>query len=126
MGRKATFKLPSSVHDRRSQADYSTKSSRKSCMHTKVSSSARHCIRMLMLAIAFMAPTWSSCQAIGSFQTKPAFPSVAGADHPPQPPTMKWPNVSTSALIGGCGKGRVSEAQTHYCRGPADIWSNAR
>jgi hypothetical protein len=78
------------------------------------------------LAMVMTAPTWSSCQAIGSFQTKPAFPSVASDDDPPLPPTIIPPNVSAHAFIGGCGKGRVSDPQTHSCRGPGDIRSLTR
>jgi len=80
-------------------------------------------IRLLMLVIALTATTWSSCQAIGSFQTNPAFPDVVRADDPPLPPRITWPYVSAGALVGGCGKGRVSDPQTHGCRGPADIRS---
>lgn len=82
----------------------------------------RH-IHFLMLVMALAVLPWSSCHAIGSFQTKPAFPSVASADDPPQPPAITWPGLSAGALIGGCGKGRVSDPQTHGCRGPADIRS---
>jgi hypothetical protein len=82
-------------------------------------------IPLLMLAIALTVSTSSSCQAIGSFQTRPAFLSVARSDDPPQPPTIAWPDASASALLGGCGRGRVSDPQTHGCRGPADIRSMA-
>jgi hypothetical protein len=86
---------------------------------------ARRHIHFLMLVIALSILPWSSCQAIGSFQTKPAFPSVASADDPPQPPAIIWHSLSAGAPIGGCGKGRVSDPQTHGCRGPADIWNIA-
>jgi len=43
-----------------------------------------------------------------------------------QTATITWPNLSASVFFGGCGKGRVSGAQTHGCRGPADIQSIAR
>jgi hypothetical protein len=66
-------------------------------------------IRLAMLVIALTASTWSSCQAIGSFQTRPAFSSVVSADNPPLPPVITWPSASASALVGGCGKGRVSD-----------------
>jgi hypothetical protein len=69
--------------------------------------------------------TWSSCQAIGSFQTKPAFSNSVEADDPPQPPSTS-PHLSSSGFVGGCGKGRVSDPQTHGCRGPADIGNIAR
>jgi hypothetical protein len=78
-------------------------------------------IRLAMLVIALTASTWSSCQTIGSFQTRPAFSSVVSADNPPPPPVITWPSESASVIFGGCGKGRVSDPQTHSCRGPADI-----
>ena len=87
--------------------------------------SAHRRIRFMMLVIALTASTWSSCQAVGSFQTKPAFPSAVRADDPPQPPAIARPNASASAFVGGCGKGRVGDPQTHRCRGPADIWGIA-
>jgi hypothetical protein len=73
------------------------------------------------LATALTALTWSSCQAAGSFQTTLALPSVERNDHPALAPTMILPNVSSNAFIGGCGKGRVGDPQTHSCRGPGDI-----
>jgi hypothetical protein len=82
-------------------------------------------IRLPMLVIALTALTGSSCQAVGSFQTRPAFPDVVRSDDPPALPGIARPNVSASALLGGCGKGRVSDPQTRGCRGPADIRSIA-
>lgn len=78
-------------------------------------------IRFLILVIALTVPTWTNCQAAGSFQTKPAFPKVVTAGLSPPLPTITLPNVSASDLVGGCGKGRVRDLQTHGCRGPADI-----
>ena len=78
-------------------------------------------IRFVLLVMALAAATWSTCQAIGSFQTRPAFPDVARDDDTPVLPTVAWPNVSARDFVGGCGKGRVSDTQTHGCRGPADI-----
>jgi hypothetical protein len=76
-------------------------------------------IRFLILVMVLMAPTWPS-HAIGSFQTKPAFPPVAKAGMPSVPfPSM--PNLNARDLVGGCGKGRIRDQQTHRCRGPADI-----
>jgi hypothetical protein len=46
---------------------------------------------------------------------------VASDEDPPLPPTIMPPNASANAFIGGCGKGRVSDTQTHGCRGPGDI-----
>jgi hypothetical protein len=69
--------------------------------------------------------TWPSSHAIGSFQTKPAFSNSAEADDPPLP-TITSPHLSAGAFVGGCGKGRVSDPQTHGCRGPADVRNIAR
>jgi hypothetical protein len=74
-------------------------------------------IRFLVLVTALTAPAWSDSQAAGSFQTKPAFPTVVKAGMP----SITLPNVSASDLVGGCGRGRVRDPQTHGCRGPADI-----
>jgi hypothetical protein len=62
-----------------------------------------HRIRLPILVVAFAAATWSSCQAIGSFQTRRAFSSVTNIDHPPLPPAITSPGLSASALAGGCG-----------------------
>ena len=74
--------------------------------------------RFLILVMAFTAFAWSNCQAAGSFQTKPAFPKAVTAGIAPSLPT---PTVSPGDLMGGCGRGRVRDPQTHACRGPADI-----
>jgi hypothetical protein len=78
-------------------------------------------MRLPILAMVLTALTWTSCQATGSFQTRPAFPSAASDDDPPLLPTIIPPNVSANVFIGGCGKGRVSDPQTHGCRGPGDL-----
>jgi hypothetical protein len=83
--------------------------------------SARRRIRFPILVIALAASSWSTCQAVGSFQTRPAFPGAVRDDDPSFQPAIAWPNAPTGALIGGCGKGRISDSQTHGCRGPADI-----
>lgn len=78
-------------------------------------------IRFAMLVMAFTAATWSSCQAIGSFQTKPAFPKVVMAGVAPPSPTVRVPDVSARDLVGGCSRGRIRDHQTHGCRGVPDI-----
>ena len=78
-------------------------------------------IRFLILVMVFTAPTWSNCQAAGSFQTKPAFPKVVTAGISPPLPTITLPDVSAKDLVGGCGRGRIRDHRTHGCRGPADI-----
>jgi len=83
-------------------------------------------MRLRMLAMVLTALTWTSCQAIGSFQTRPAFGGAASDDDPSLPPTIIPPNVSANAFIGGCGKGRVADPQTHGCRGPGDLRSLTR
>jgi|GEM_PF-7013726 hypothetical protein len=78
-------------------------------------------IGFLILVTALTVPAWSTCQAAGSFQTKPAFPKVVTAGVAPPLPTITLPDVSARDLVGGCGRGRVRDPQTHGCRGPADI-----
>jgi hypothetical protein len=87
----------------------------------KMLTSALRRLGFLILVMGLAAPTWSTCQAIGSFQTKPALPDMVRTDDPAPPPTNTWPNLSARSLVGGCGRGRVSEPQTRGCRGPADI-----
>ena len=77
-------------------------------------------IRFLMLATAFTATSWSDCQAAGSFQ-KPEPRTVVTAGIAPSLPSISMPNLSAKDLVGGCGKGRVRDPQTHGCRGPADL-----
>jgi hypothetical protein len=84
-------------------------------------------IRFLMLATALAVPAWSSCQAAGSFQTKPAFSdAVTFGDDESLPPTVNWLDPSANAFVGGCGRGRITDPQTHGCRGPADLRGVAR
>jgi hypothetical protein len=76
-------------------------------------------IRFLILVMAFMVTTWSNGQAARSFQIKPAFPEkvvTAGVA-----PSITITNVSAGDLVGGCGRGRIRDSQTHGCGGPADI-----
>jgi hypothetical protein len=84
-------------------------------------SSAFRRLGFLILVVSLAAPTWSSCQPVGSFQTKPAFPDMVRSEDSDLPAANTWPNPSPSSLVGGCGKGRVREPQIHTCRGPADI-----
>jgi len=77
---------------------------------------SRSCFLILVVTL-----TASTCQAAGSFQTRPAFPGVVTAGIAPELPTIKMPSVSAVDLVGGCGRGRVRDLQTHGCRGPADI-----
>ena len=77
---------------------------------------SRSCFLILVVTL-----TASTCQAAGSFQTRPAFPEVARDGDLPVLPTVAWPNVSERDFVGGCGKGRVRDTQTNGCRGPANI-----
>jgi hypothetical protein len=67
----------------------------------------------LVLIVAATAVTWSESQAAGSFQRPPVV-ITAGVATP-------VPTISAGDLVGGCGRGRVRDSQTHACRGPADI-----
>jgi hypothetical protein len=73
----------------------------------------RFCFPVLIMA--FAAVTWSDSQAAGSFQ-KPAVVTAGVSTPAPSVPT-----ISPTDLVGGCGRGRVRDPQTHACRGPADI-----
>jgi hypothetical protein len=72
-------------------------------------------LSFLVLIIAAAAVTWSDSQAAGSFQ-KPAVVTAGMSTAASSVPT-----ISPSDVVGGCGRGRVRDAQTHVCRGPADI-----
>jgi hypothetical protein len=78
-------------------------------------------ISLLALIVALAAATCSSSQAAGSFQTKPAFPRIVTAGVAIRTPSISVPDFSARDLVGGCGRGRVRDPQTHTCRGPADI-----
>jgi hypothetical protein len=78
-------------------------------------------ISFLALVTVSTAAVGSHSQAAGSFQTKPAFATVVTAGVAPATPSVSVPNVSAGDLVGGCGRGRVRDPQTHQCRGPADI-----
>ena len=81
-------------------------------VETKMLTSALRRLGFLILVMGLAAPTWSTCQAIGSFQTRPAFPDMARTDDPALPPTNTWPNLSASSLVGGCG--RVASASPKH------------
>ena len=78
-------------------------------------------IRLLALIVACTAVMCLRSQAAGSFQTKPAFPSVVTAGVAVRIPSISVPDFSARDLVGGCGRGRIRDPQTHTCRGPADI-----
>ena len=69
----------------------------------------------LVLIVACMAAACSEGQAAGSFQ-KPAVVTAGVAA-----PVPSVPNISAGDAVGGCGRGRIRDPQTHTCRGPADI-----
>lgn len=77
--------------------------------------------RIRFLILVFTGLTWSNCQAAGSFQTKPAFPTVVTIGMAPSRPTIAPSNLSERNLVGGCGRGRIRGPQTRGCRGPANI-----
>jgi hypothetical protein len=77
-------------------------------------------IRFAILIMAFTSTASSNSHAAGSFQ-KPPIREVVTAGVAPSLPTVTLPNLSAHDLVGGCGKGRVRDQQTHGCRGPADI-----
>jgi hypothetical protein len=76
-------------------------------------------IRFVILVMALSTAS-SNSHAAGSFQ-KPPIREVVTAGVAPQLPNVTLPDVSARDLVGGCGRGRVRDPQTHGCRGPADI-----
>jgi hypothetical protein len=82
-------------------------------------------IRFLMLVTSLSISTWSTYQAGGTYRNGPMFVfpddvQVVKAGVPSIPlPSMS--NVTARDLVGGCGRGRFRDQQTHACRGPADI-----
>jgi hypothetical protein len=78
-------------------------------------------IRLLILVIALSSTTWSSCEAVGSFQKPEPHRVLVTAGVAPSLPSISMPNVTARDLVGGCGRGRVRDPQSHGCRGPGDI-----
>jgi hypothetical protein len=79
-------------------------------------------INLLALIVVFTAAMCSPSRAAGSFQTKPAFARVVTAGVATiRTPSISVPDFSAQDLVGGCGRGRIRDPQTHTCRGPADI-----
>jgi hypothetical protein len=78
-------------------------------------------IRLLLMVMAVMAFGWSNCQAAGSFQTRAAFSNVVSASYSHPQPSVSVAHANIPTIDFGCGRGRVRDAQTHGCRGPADI-----
>ena len=77
------------------------------------------CVRLLILAVTFSAAGWSTCLAAGSYQ-RPEPRAVVEAGTPSVPlPSIS--HVTAGDLVGGCGRGRVRDPQTHACHGPGDI-----
>jgi hypothetical protein len=77
---------------------------------------------LAMIAAITSVASSSDSQAAGSFQTKPAFVHVLTATPTVHShiPTISVPHFSAGDLVGGCGRGRVRDPQTHACHGPAD------
>jgi len=74
----------------------------------------------VFLATALTTGRWSNSNAAGSIQ-RPEPRSVVTAGIAPSLPGISMPNVSASDLVGGCGRGKFRDPQTHGCRAPADI-----
>jgi hypothetical protein len=76
--------------------------------------------RFAILAFAVTAIASSNCYAGGTFRRPEPRPLVtAGVAH--SLPSVSMPEITARDLVGGCGRGRVRDPQTHGCRGPADI-----
>jgi hypothetical protein len=77
----------------------------------------RH-VHLLILVTAFLAAAWYPCRAAGSFQKPEIHVVKAGM---PSLPLPSMPNLTANDLLGGCGRGRVRDRETHGRRGPANI-----
>ena len=75
-------------------------------------------VGLRVLIVALTALSASDSRAAGSFQ-KPQ-PQVVKAGMP-SVPSPSMPNATATEMLGGCGRGRIRDPQTHGCRGPADI-----
>jgi hypothetical protein len=80
----------------------------------------RRVIWSAFLIAAFVTASCSVSKAAGSFQTKPAFRGAVTTGLPPLS-NSSVPNTTPSDQLGGCGRGRIRDAKTHACKGPADI-----
>ena len=77
-------------------------------------------LRFLVFVVALTIPTWSSSQAAGALRRPEPRPLVT-AGIAPSLPSISMPNLTASDLVGGCGRGRVRDPQSHSCLGPADL-----
>ena len=104
-------------------ADSARRSARWNCPYVVVETVGMAHMCRILFAILLMALTLiasSNSHAAGSFQ-KPPVREVVTAGVAPALPSISMPNVSASDLVGGCGRGKFRDPQTHGCRGPADI-----
>jgi hypothetical protein len=76
-------------------------------------------VRFVILITALSVSTASTCQAGGTYRNGPMFPDAKVAQA--GMPSLPMPNVTARDLVGGCGRGRIRDQQTHGCRGPGDI-----
>ena len=76
--------------------------------------------RLVMLAVVLSCTTSSNSWAAGALR-RPEPHAVVAAGFGPSVPGIAVPDLTANDLIGGCGRGRIRDAQTHVCHGPADI-----
>lgn len=82
-------------------------------------------IRPLILLSTLSMCTWSSCQAGGTYRNGPmfVFPNEVKTERATMrsvSPLASTPDTTVRDLLGGCGRGRFRDQQTHRCLGPAD------
>jgi hypothetical protein len=75
---------------------------------------------LTFLILVITVGSWSSCEAAGSFQTRPAFSNVVTALFSTAPIAVPVTHAIAAPNLG-CGRGRVRDSATHACLGPADI-----
>jgi hypothetical protein len=82
-------------------------------------------IRFMILVTALSASAASTSYAGGTYRNGPmfVFPDEVKTVRAAMPsvPTPSMPAVTAGDFVGGCGRGRIRDQQTHGCRGPADI-----
>jgi len=71
-----------------------------------------------LVLVTLLAPGWALAK--GGYMRPPQLePFHDGLA--PSPPTLQTASHPSGLLIGGCGPKRYRDAQTHECRGPADL-----
>jgi len=77
-------------------------------------SMSRTSIICAVIVLSVSTTAFDGANAKGTFRLQGAWPSVSMANH-------SAPNLSARDIVGGCGKGRARDPETHSCRGQAGV-----